>query len=504
MTELTGAEAAFVLVPEAHTGDWVWERVAAALRRSGARVHCATLSGGSPAAGEDADSPSNSADLETHIAEVIRQVDAAGECVVLVGHGYGLIPALGAADRRRDRVVRVVHLDAAGLPEDGDTALDVLPALPRPGRAETEVPPPTREEWHRLGSTDGLAPAALDRLAARALPQPAATLTQPLRLSKGAARIPRTGVLCTADGSTIVRLRWLVSLGDPRLSPLTEPGNTFLELPTGHWPMLSEPELLAQALRWAAAGEGESLAASPDQVPGHLRPFVLEVPDRPRERMEHIDLYPPDDQVACPAVVFVHGGPLPAGIRPTPRDWPFFTAYARHAAQLGTVGVTLDHRLHAPGDLARAAEDVSAAVELVRAHPRVDGDRVALWFFSGGGPLAAPWLSAPPPWLRCLAVNYPMLEPLPGHGTDGDRFRPAAAVRGAGDLPVILTRAGLEDPALDATVERFLDAAAECGASVEVVAAPHCHHGFETLDHTTEARAAVREAMRRVLGHLGA
>ncbi|MGW2209646.1 alpha/beta hydrolase family protein [Streptomyces sp. NPDC001781] len=495
MTVSTGAEAAFVLVPETHTGDWVWEGVADVLRRAGARVRCATL---------HEDGPAEPVDLETHVAEVIRQVDAAGERVVLVGHGYGLLPALGAADRRPERVVRVVHLDAAGLPEDGDSALDVLPALPRPASGATEVPPPTRDEWHRLGSTDGLTPAELDRLAARAVPQPVATLTQPLRLSEGAARIPRTGILCAADGSAIDRLRWMASLGDPRLSLLTEPGNTFLELPTGHWPMLSEPDLLAKALRQAAEGEGESLALPEDHVPDHLRPFVVESPDRPRERVEHVDLYLPDGQEARPAVVFVHGGPLPAGIRPTPRDWPTFTGYARLVAQLGFVAVTLDHRLHAPDDFARAAEDVSAAVDLVRARPEVDGDRVALWFFSGGGPLAAPWLSAPPPWLRCLAANYPLMEPLPVHGADVDRFRPVAAVRGAGDLPVVLTRAGLEDPMLDATVERFLTAAAECGTRVETVTAPHCRHGFETLDHTAEARTAVREAVDRVLGNLEA
>ncbi|MER8016920.1 dienelactone hydrolase family protein [Streptomyces griseoluteus] len=495
MTGDTGAEAAFVLVPEAHTGDWVWAGVAAVLRRAGARVFSASLAGGGSAA---------PADLETHIAEVIRQVDAAGERVVLVGHGYGLLPALGAADRRRDRVVRVVHLDAAGLPEDGDIALGVLPGLPRPASGATEVPPPAPGEWHRLGSTGGLTPAALDQLAARALPQAAATLTQPLRLSGSAARIPRTGVLCTAGGSTIERLRWMASLGAPRLGLLTAPGNTFLEVPTGHWPMLSEPDLLAKALRQAAAGEGESLALPAGQVPGHLRPFVLEVPDRPRERRECVDLYLPDAREARPAVVFVPGGPLPAGIRPTPRDWPTFTGYAALAARLGAVGVTLDHRLHAPDDLARAADDVSAAVDLVRAHPGVDGDRVALWFFSGSGPLAAPWLSAPPPWLRCLAVNYPLLEPVPGQGTDGDRFRPAAAVRGPGELPIVLTRVGLEDPVLDATVERFLGAARACGAQVEVIAAPHCRHGFETLDHTAEARAVVREAMERVLGTLDA
>lgn len=33
--------------------------------------------------------------------------------VVIVGHGYGIHPVLGAADRRPERIARLVHLDAA-------------------------------------------------------------------------------------------------------------------------------------------------------------------------------------------------------------------------------------------------------------------------------------------------------------------------------------------------------------------------------------------------------
>ncbi len=230
----------------------------------------------------------------------------------------------------------------------------------------------------------------------------------------------------------------------------------------------------------------------------------MDVPERPRERVGRIDLYLPDADRPRPAVVFVHGGPVPAGVRPTPRDWPAFVGYGRYLAHRGVVGVTLDHRLHDLADYGRAAEDLAEAVERVRADPRVDEDRVALWFFSGGGLLSADWLAAPPPWLRCVAANYPILAPLPNWGLAASRFRPAVAVRTAGRLPIVLTRVGQELAEIAATVEEFLTAAEECRADVEVIDLPLGHHGFETIDHIEEARHAVEHAVRSVLGHLSA
>lgn len=90
--------------------------------------------------------------------------------------------------------------------------------------------------------------------------------------------------------------------------------------------------------------------------------------------------------------------------------------YARLAAAQGAVGVTLDHRLHDVADYERAAEDVAAAVELARADPRVDADRIALWFFSAGGLIMADWLRARPVWLRCVAATYPILAPMSNWG----------------------------------------------------------------------------------------
>ncbi|MET7784783.1 MULTISPECIES: alpha/beta fold hydrolase [Streptomyces] len=502
---------AFILVAGAHTGSWIWQAVADRLRESGAQAYPVTLTG----MGDRGHAAGPDTDLETHIHDLLRVIDRTDAAeVVLVGHCYGIHPVLGAADRRPERIARIVHLDA-GMPQHGDQALTLVPdqavrdrLLNRAGPADDDwrIPPPPLEEWQRWGSVVGLSPAVLARLAGDAVPQPVGTLTQPLRLSKAVSEVPKTGVLCTANGSSIAMVEALVGLGDPRFQVLTDPRVSFFELDTGHWPMLSRPEEVAETLVRAAGGEGHRVAAAVNEQPAHLRPFLMDVPERPRERVGRVDLYLPDDLAEAdhprPTVVFVHGGPVHPDVRPTPRDWPGFVGYSRYVAGLGAIGVTLDHRLHDLADYGRAAEDIAEALDLVRADPRVDGDRVALWHFSSGGLLAADWLAAPPPWLRCVAASYPILAPLPNWGLVDSRFRPADAVRTAGRLPIVLTRVELERAEIAVTVEEFLAVAEKCDADVEVIDIPLGHHGFETIDHTEQARDAVERAVRSVLGHL--
>lgn len=318
---------AFILVSDTYTGGWIWREVAARLRESGAEAYPTTLTG----MGDRRRPAGPETDLETHIRDLVRLIDdvEAAE-VVLVGHGYGIHPVLGAADRRPERIARIVHLDA-GLPRDGDPALTLLPdqALrdrllraerPAPAEDDWRIPPPAPDEWQHWGSIAGVPADALERLARLAAPQPRATLTQPLRLTGAVSAMPTTGVLCTANGSSIAMVEALVGMGDPRLRALIDPRVSFFELDTGHWPMLSAPDELAEVLRRAAAGEGHRLAATVGERPRHLGPFlIIDVPESPRERVGRVDLYPPDADRPRPAVVFVHGGPVPAEVRPTPR-----------------------------------------------------------------------------------------------------------------------------------------------------------------------------------------
>ncbi|MFE1250976.1 alpha/beta fold hydrolase [Streptomyces sp. NPDC058735] len=502
----------FIMVAGVFTGAHVWEETAGRLAAAGSEVHAVALTG------VDASRPARPADvdLETHIADVVAAIDAveatAGREIVLVGHDYGIHPVLGAADRRAERVARVVYLDS-GMPQNGVPALAAVPdqALraqlaqrAEAGEREGVLAPPAVGEWGRWGGTAGVGEAALERLTALAAPQPLGTLLQPLRLSGAVAALPVTGVLCTGNGGGIDSVQRLVDFGDPALAALTDPRVAFFELSTGHWPMLSSPGALAEVLLGAAAGEGHRLrpAAGDGPVPVHLRPFPLDVPEVPRVRRGRVDLYVPDGEGPRPAVVFVHGGPVPAGARPRPREWPTLVGHARMAAAEGVVGVTVEHRLHDIADYERAAADVAAGVERVRADARVDPDRIALWFFSGGGLLTADWLTRPPVWLRCLAASYPVLAPLPAWGMAGSRFHPARAVTQAGNLPVVLLRAGKEAREIADTVDAFVKAAAEGAARLELVDVPGVHHAFETVDDPEVVRPALRHAMGSVVAHL--
>jgi acetyl esterase/lipase len=253
-------------------------------------------------------------------------------------------------------------------------------------------------------------------------------------------------------------------------------------------------------------------------VPDHefLEPFVLPVEPVEPERHETLDLYLPGAEGPRPAVVFVHGGPLPPGLTPRPREWPVYHGYGSLVAGRGAVAVTFDHDLHDAGAYPRSAEQVLAAVERARSDPRVDADRVALWFFSGGGPLSADWLRDPPEWLRCVALTYPVLgavDTAAGRFDPGPRFRPADAVEAVGAaaaagvagamranrLPIVLTRVGLERPHLAATVEAFVATATAADADLTIVDVPNGRHSFDILDHTDESRAAVTTAVSLVL-----
>jgi dienelactone hydrolase len=234
--------------------------------------------------------------------------------------------------------------------------------------------------------------------------------------------------------------------------------------------------------------------------PPFMRPFVLRPrPDTP-VRETNLDLYLPAADQPTPAVVFVHGGPVPIDLRPTPRDWPVYQGYGSAAAARGLVGATFDHRFHDFDLIGQAGEDIATAVDRVRAHPRVDQDRIAMWFFSGGGILMGDWLSQPASWLRCVATSYPI---CPTQEELGDVAISAnEAVREAGELPILLTRAGQEQPDYAEAVDVFVAAAADAGANLEIIDVPDGHHGFDMLDHTDQSKAAVERALDWVTSRL--
>ena len=89
----------------------------------------------------------------------------------------------------------------------------------------------------------GLDEHALELLRTRSTPHPAASVRQPLGPRATSADLPTTLIACTSSPAQIGEMQ---AAGHPFFAGLTEA--RIVSLPTGHWPMLSEPKALAAAL----------------------------------------------------------------------------------------------------------------------------------------------------------------------------------------------------------------------------------------------------------------
>jgi dienelactone hydrolase len=223
-----------------------------------------------------------------------------------------------------------------------------------------------------------------------------------------------------------------------------------------------------------------------------LQPFVLPFDAVAPVHEDGLDLYSPTE-VPAPAIVLVHGGPVPGDIEVRPSRWSAFGAYGSLAAHAGAVGVMFEHGYQGWDQVDRASADVVAAVDRARRHPSVDPDRVLLWFFSGGGVLAGRWLADPPEWLAGVALTYPMLSHV--EEVASDLVSPVDAVRERVEVPVLLTRVEHEYDWIASSQAAFIDAAKASGTQVDVIDVAGAQHGFETVDDTDAARAAITEAL---------
>lgn len=227
-----------VLVPGFWLGAWAWDDVAPLLRERGFDVAALTLPGLEP--DRDPSAPVTLADQAAAI-EAALEVDA--DRRVLVVHSGAAYPGTLVLDRRPDLVDRLVLVDTApakaGLAFDADHSGDVTLA---------EMWESEQEE----GSFTDLSDAQLATFRERAVPQPASVVTEPIDLRNDARhQIPLT-VICTAFGSD--DYREYAAKGVPFLAALPDYADvTYVDLPTGHWPMWSRPAELAEIIA-AASG----------------------------------------------------------------------------------------------------------------------------------------------------------------------------------------------------------------------------------------------------------
>jgi pimeloyl-ACP methyl ester carboxylesterase len=247
--------ATYILVPGAWLGGWAWQNVAARLRTRGHDVYPITLTG----LGERVHLARPEVDIETHITDVVNTMQWNDlNDVILAGHSYAGTVITGVADRIPDRIAQLVYVDSAPL-ADGMAMTDLYPpdALAELRQSVDQTgegwrwPFPGFEELAKNASIAGLGDDEQAAIANRATPHPWATYTQPLRLQHADAgdAVPYRRVALACDD-----MRGLIAAGVPQIAVMAAPPWHYLELETGHWPMFSAPDALANMLDGLVAG----------------------------------------------------------------------------------------------------------------------------------------------------------------------------------------------------------------------------------------------------------
>jgi len=208
-----------------------------------------------------------------------------------------------------------------------------------------------------------------------------------------------------------------------------------------------------------------------------------------------------------PAVVFIHGGPIPKPPLLQPKDWTDYISFGKLAAASGFVGVTFNHRFFGFDRLSDAQGDIDALVDFIRGQALelgIDEGRLALWVFSGGGSFLSDAVRRPRDYVHCLLGFYSIMDlrpfrPQAPAGFSEDvlaRFSPVVAIAEASGKvpPVFIGRAGLDNPVLNAGIDEFVGLALKKNARLTVRNHPEGYHGFDVRNDDATSRDIIREA----------
>lgn len=231
----------FLVAHGAWSAGWAWKKMHPLLSAAGHRLITPTYTG----LGEREHLANPSNDLETHIQDVLGVIKYEDlRDFVLIGHSYGGMVATGVADRARERIAKLVYLDAF-VPKDGQALVDLIPREAANGMREgvkagdgwriapNPTPPDTPE-------------ADAKWVAERRLPQSFKCFEQPVKLRNGESKLPRSYIYCkrVAPGDNFRQFAERARAGN---------GWSYYELDASHSPHITAPDALAAVLGRIAA-----------------------------------------------------------------------------------------------------------------------------------------------------------------------------------------------------------------------------------------------------------
>ena len=223
----------FVLIHGSYQGGWIWQRVASRLRGAGHAVYAPTLDG----CAERKHQVRAGITTETHAAEIAEMLFYEDlRDVVMVGTSSGGMVLCRAAETARDRIARVVFVDALAL-LDGERIRDIVQRSTATPSGLTAGPSREDAETRLFADLDAATRAwAL----ARYTLHPIGIYVHPVRLQS---------FWTQPWAATVIWCRRALNPGEAHQRRTAEQLKAkWHELDTGHYPMLSMPEELTTRL----------------------------------------------------------------------------------------------------------------------------------------------------------------------------------------------------------------------------------------------------------------
>ncbi len=233
----------FILVHGTWLGGWSWQYVRRILERAGHDVYAPSLTG----CGDRAHLMSPEIGLDTHIQDIVNIIDLESlDDVILVGHSFAGLVITGVADRRRDRIRRIVFFDAL-VPAEGR-----LSGTSRTPDGEISDYFKKRMEkfvdGYQMDYFDSYPlkmvvpdsePELQAMLKEKITLHPMRAWTDELQLQNGGWEgLPRTFIHCVGQEYSMS--------SEAMVGPARAPGWQFIELDTPRGGMLTHPELVAR------------------------------------------------------------------------------------------------------------------------------------------------------------------------------------------------------------------------------------------------------------------
>ncbi len=244
-----------------------------------------------------------------------------------------------------------------------------------------------------------------------------------------------------------------------------------------------------------------------------------------------MDVYYPGDyegETRLPAVLYIHGDGGPESVK-TAKEWGQYTAWGQLTAASGLIAITFNHR-SSDGltKIYEVASDIDDLIRYVRDNSDllgIDASRLCIWSCSAGTPYALRVaLHDSPTFVRCIVSYYGLADLHVYYDTthkEDTLDDPTAALpylseevlnefsaahiinKAQGQIaPLFIVRAGLDHPALNASIDRLMTAAIAKNSELDFMNHPSGHHGFDVLDDNPRSREIIKATLTFIKTHL--